>query len=121
MHPMPSSAELQPLVGEELGQVCLDPFGVQFMFDRWILSVQFDIEHVEPDGIRHLYECKAQDGPPLFLHRLLQKTVTSVEREELSFKLGFADGSTLIFHTELGPYECGQLYRRTDASDMLVF
>ena len=121
MHPMPSAEVLQSLVGEELGQVSLDPFGVQFRFDRWGLSVQCNITHVEPDGARHIYDCTKLGGPPLVLHRLLQKLVTSVEREELAFKLNFTDGATLIVHTEIGPFECGQLYRLDGTGVFIVY
>lgn len=118
---MPSDTDLQPLVGEELRQICLDPHGLQFKFEKWELSIQFDVEHVEPDGTCHRYNCTANDGPPLFLHRLLQISVTSVEREELVFKLHFDDGSILVIHTELGPYECGQLYKLEPPSAIIVF
>lgn len=121
MHPMPSAEVLQSLLGEELGQVSLEPFGVRFVFDRWGLSVQCNIEHVEPTGARHIHDCTTLGGPPLVLHRLLQKLVTSVEREELAFKLHFTDGSTLIVHTEIGPFECGQLYRVDGTGDFTVF
>ncbi len=121
MRPMPTATELQPLIGEQIGQIWLDPFGVQFKFDRWGLTVEFDIEHIEPDGTRHNYDRKVHDGPPLLLHRLLQKPITSIEREELAFKLNFSDGSILIIHTELGPYECGHLYSLSNAANILIF
>ncbi|MBL9071208.1 MAG: hypothetical protein JNM03_14595 [Sphingopyxis sp.] len=121
MHATPSEAHLYPLIGEELQQICLDPFGVQFKFDRWGLSVEFSIEHIDADGGRYLYNCNAKSGPPLVIHRLLQKSVSAVEREDLAFTLCFEDDSRLIVHTELGPYECGQLYRLSDASGIIVF
>ncbi|MBO9575823.1 MAG: hypothetical protein J7494_08820 [Sphingobium sp.] len=97
------------MISEELGQVCLDPHGIQFKFDSLALSVQFEIEHIEADGTRHSYDCTAHVGPPLLLHRLLQKSVKNVERDELAFTLFFEDGARLIVHSELGPYECWQL------------
>ena len=57
----------------------------------------------------------------MILHRLLQRSVMTVEREELAFRLNFEGGSTLIVRTEIGPFECGQLYRLANAADIFVF
>jgi hypothetical protein len=59
MNPMPSAEDLQPLVGDALGQISLDPFSLQFRFDRCYLAVEFRIEHALPDGTRYLYDCQS--------------------------------------------------------------
>jgi hypothetical protein len=34
MHPFPPTAELQFLLGEEIAQICLDPYALQFRFAK---------------------------------------------------------------------------------------
>jgi hypothetical protein len=118
---MPPISTLQALIGEVLGQVCLDPFGVQFKFDRWCLNSQYEIEHTHSDGCKQKYSCVARVGPPLLLHRLLQDSVSSVHREDLSFALKFQSSAVLTIFTELSQYECGQLYRLGQPLVMNVF
>ena len=118
---MPPVSTLQALIGETLGQVCLDPFGVQFKFDLWCLNVQYEIEHTHPDGSSQRYSCVATEGPPLLLHRLLQDSVSDVHREDLYFSFNFQSGAVLTIFTELSQYECGQLCRLEQPLVMDVF
>lgn len=120
MRPFPPAAELQCLLGEVLAQVLLDPFQVQFSFESArCLVAALGIEHVEPDGTVWAYGCSASDGPPLLLHRLLQRSIAAVAREDLRLTLTFDDGSALRVFSDLGPYEAGQIW----ASDgtLIVF
>ena len=120
MYPFPPASELQSLLGEVLAQVSLDPFQVQFRFESGrCLVAAFRIEHVEPNGTVRAYGCEAWAGPPLLLHRLLQHRVAAVAREDLCLTLTFDDGSALRVFSDLGAYECGQLW--APGGDWVVF
>lgn len=67
------------------------------------------IQQVEPDGKRWAYDCQAADGPPLILHRLLNRRIVSVEREDVRLTFRFDDGSALSVLSELGPHESGHI------------
>jgi hypothetical protein len=117
----PPTSELQFLVGREFGQVCLDPFSIQFRFaDGGQITVEHRIEHIQ-NGSVHSYDCQSQDGPPLYLHRLLQQPIISVEAEPLRLTLTFEDGAALRIHSEIGPYECGQIYPTENRQTSIVF
>jgi hypothetical protein len=108
MHPFPQSSELQFLVGRELCQIALDPHSVQF---RWAeggqITVTGDMEHIDESGATHAYDSTAFTGPPLLLHRLLQKKVVMLEVQPLRLTLGFEGGQQLRLLSEEGPWECG--------------
>lgn len=111
MHPFPSAAELQFLVGEEIGQICLDPYGLQFRFvSLGQISVAWRIEHVARDGQSHAHDCEAQTPEALYLHQLLQHHITKVETEPYRLSLTFDDGAILRVFSEKGRYECGHIW-----------
>lgn len=111
MYPFPPNSELQCLLGEVLAQVLLDPFQVQLKFGSGrSLVAALRIEHVEPNETVWPYDCSASEGPPLLLHRLLQRTVAAVAREDLCLTLTFDDGSALRVVSDLGPYKAGQIW-----------
>lgn len=110
MQPFPPSEQLQAFVGDAIGQVLLDPFGVQFRFEsERDLMAALRIEHREADGTLWAYDCEAAKGPPLVLHRLLYKRIVAVDREELSLTFRLEDGASLVIFTDLGPYEAGHI------------
>lgn len=123
MHPMPPAEHVQPLVGDEIAQVRLDPYQVQFAFDSGrLLVAEHLIEHIEPDGMTHGYDCQASEKPPVLLHRLLYRPIVAVEREELALTLRIEDGAALRIRSTLGPYESGQIYMTPgDTTDLVVF
>jgi hypothetical protein len=108
MHAFPPVSELQFLVGKELGQIALDPNSVQF---RWSeggrITVQWGFEHVDEDGATHSYDCTSWSGPPLLLHRLIQKKISAIEALPLCLTLTFEGGQLLRLKSEHCPYECG--------------
>jgi hypothetical protein len=109
MHPFPLAAELQFLLGEEIGQICLDPYGLQFRFvSGGKISVQDRIEHLDRDGNVHLHECQARTPTALYLHQLLQRRIIKVEAEPYRLSLTFDDGAALRIFSDNG-YECGQI------------
>jgi hypothetical protein len=123
MHEFPPLSELQFLIGKELGQVALDPHSVQF---RWSeggqITVQHDFEHVDEEGRTHVYGCTAHVGPPLLLHRLIQKKVLLVEVQPLCLTLTFEGGQILRLRSEKGPWECGLIKLADDlAGDYIVY
>jgi hypothetical protein len=121
MHPIPAASELQALIGREIAQIALDPHSVQFRWDEGgFIRSEFDIEHIDEEGISWRYDCTAHSGPPLKLHRLLQKKVESLEVDELCLTLLFEGGAKLRLFTEIGPYECG-LIQLTEDAGYLVY
>ena len=122
MPPMPPAEMLEPFVGDEVAQVRLDPFGLQLSFlNGRQLAIEHVVEHVEPDGTRHRYDCQASERPPLLLHRLLLRPVASVEREELSFTLRFEDGAALVVHAALDGHESGHIVVPGEPTGWVVF
>lgn len=118
MHPFPQASELQFLVGRELSQIALDPNSVQF---RWSqggqITVNDKLEHVDEDGVVHVYDCAAYTGPPLLLHRLLMKKIVMIEAQPLCLTLVFEGGQRLRLGSEEGPWECGLISVTDDLAD----
>ncbi len=109
MYQFPAASELSSLIGEMLIQVCLDPHSTQFRLDSGHITAEYTVEQIDPEGKVWRYDCVAHEGPPIMLHRLVGKTIATVEVEPLRMKIGFADGAQLHFLSEIGPYECGQI------------
>src|SRR4051812_31244500 len=110
MHPFPPAHELQCFVGDAISQVGLDPPSVQFRFEstRHLLA-ELGIEQAGPDGTLWAYDCRAAEGPPLIIHRLLYRRIVAVEREDFRLTFRTDDGSALSVLSELGPYESGHI------------
>jgi hypothetical protein len=122
MHLFSSPALLQFLVGEELGQVCLDPFSLQFHFDsRRHITVEGRIEHVDEVGVVHTHDCQVRNGAPIYLHQLLQHKVASIDVQPLCLSLIFDSGAILRIFTDEGQYECGQIYQADMKDGLIVF
>ena len=110
MHPFPPSDDLQFLVGGTIEQIALDPWSLQFRFaDAGQITVEGRIEHVDTGGLTHSHDCQERTGEALYLHQLLQHSITAVETEPLCLSLTFASGAILRIFTELGGFECGQI------------
>jgi hypothetical protein len=111
MHQFPPSADLQFLLGETFGQIALDPWSIQFRFAAGgQVTVEGQIEHVDEGGSTHPHDCENRTGEALYLHQLLQHPITAVDAEPLCLSLTFASGAILRIFTELGGFECGQIY-----------
>lgn len=122
MRSFPPAADLHFLIGKQLGQVCLDPQSVQLHFwNGGGIHIEHDIEHVAKDGEAYRYDCKAHTGPPLLLHRLIARTIASIDVEPLRLTLHFDDTQRLILHTEESPYECGHIRSADDPPQMIVY
>jgi len=105
MHLFSSPDLLQFLVGKELGQVCLDPFSLQFHFDsRRHITVEGRIEHVDEAGVVHSHDCQVRDGAAVYLHQLLQHKVASIDVQPLCLSLIFDSGAILRIFTDEGQY-----------------
>jgi len=110
MRPFPPAQTLQIFVGDALGQVRIDPFGLQFKFEsERLIYVEYAIIHKEPDGTAWPYDCQADDRPPVILQRLLRRKIRSVGRNDLQLTLTFEDGSSLAILSELNGYESGAI------------
>ncbi|HEX7760208.1 MAG TPA: hypothetical protein VF459_11945 [Caulobacteraceae bacterium] len=111
MHPFPPADELSFLVGEELTQIILNPFGITFNFASGraiVCDEAFDF--VDGAGASSNYPCCAAEAPPIRFYSLLQSTVVALAREELRLMLRFDSGMAIVFHSVLGPYESGQIH-----------
>jgi hypothetical protein len=111
MHPFPPSAELQFLIGLEVGQVCLDPWSTQFRFvDAGQITVEGPFEHVDVAGQSHLHQAKSeQDTGPVFLRDLIQQRITKLESDRFRLTISFSNGSMLRIASEEGPFENGHI------------
>lgn len=57
MHPFPPAAELQFLVGLEVGQICLDPWSTQLRFaDGGRIMIEGPFDHQDADGQVHAHQ-----------------------------------------------------------------
>jgi hypothetical protein len=111
MHAFPPAEDLQFLVGDEIIQIALDPYSTQFRFARGSkILVEGEIEHIDASGLSHSYDCIARSAGALYLHQLLQHPISVVEVEPLALSLIFTNRAVLRIYSELGPYECGQIY-----------
>ena len=110
MYPFPPAQELQRFAGDVIAQIAMSPYTVQLVFESecQIMAAQ-RIEHVEPDGRLWSYDCQAKEGAPVIFHRLLNRPIIAVEREDLRLNLRFNNGSALAVLSELGPYESGNI------------
>jgi hypothetical protein len=110
MHAFPPADELQFLVGEEIGQICLDPWSLQFRFvSGGQITVEGRIEHVDESGLTHSHNCQTRTGEALYLHQLLQHPISAINVQPLCLSLVFASGAALRIYSELGRYECGTI------------
>ncbi|WP_020175089.1 hypothetical protein [Methyloferula stellata] len=110
MKPFPPAADLTKFEGGSIAQVRLDPHGVQFAFDSGRLIVaEYRIEQIEADGSRYPYECLAQNGSPLILHRLLYRRIEAIRRADLNLTFEIEGGSLLTVFADIGPYESGNI------------
>jgi hypothetical protein len=110
MYPFPPAADLQFLVGEEFGQIALDPHTIQFRFaNGGQITTEWQIEHVDEDARVHLNDCVTSTGAAIYLQKLLQHRIVKVEAESLCLSLTFDSGAHLRIFSREGPYECGQI------------
>jgi len=116
MHPFPPQAQLNYLIGDTLGQVRLDPYSTQFLFERTKILTVLALEHVDVDGTIWRFENIATDSGPSLLHRLVGDTVKSVQVQALQLTLGFESGAQLSLFSDLGHYEAGTI----DGPDGLI-
>ncbi|WP_164156986.1 hypothetical protein [Sandarakinorhabdus rubra] len=120
MHPFPSASTLDAFIGDEVAQVWLDPYGVRFIFESQSqIYAETSVMQIEPNGKEWLYECVGHDGAPVVFHRLLNKPIVSVEREDLRLILRMEDGSALVVYSELGSHESGHIIM--GSGDFIVF
>lgn len=111
MHAFPPAEALGFLVGLQFAQITLDPWSLQFRFeDGGQISVQGKIEHIDEGGAVHPHDCEDHQGNALYLHQLLQQPVCAVDVDPDCLTLAFANGAKLRIFTDLGPYECGQIW-----------
>ena len=122
MYPFPPSDDLRFLVGETIGQIALDPWSLQFRFaDGGQITVEGRIEHVDAGGLTHSHDCQKPTGEALYLHQLLEHSITAVETEPHCLSLTFASGATLRIFTELDGFECGQVIFSGRGHGYIVF
>lgn len=123
MHPFPPPDTLAYLVGKEIGQITLDPWGTQFRFsDGGHIGIEGRFEHLDATGYtRSHQDSDAQDRGAVFFRELLQQTVAQVAVEPLLLTLTFTNGSALRIFSDNEPFECGQIFRSNDPADVIVF
>ena len=121
--PFPNNADLNFLVGKEVGQIALDPWSIQFRFvDEWQITVQGAFEHTSVDGVTHIHQDgERQDTGAIFIRDILQQKVARIEVERFRLTLFFENLAVLSFLSDEGPHECGQIYHPGFLSDGIIF
>ena len=109
MQEFPPASELSHLIGDELAQVCLDPYQIQFRFQRNSIAAEFAVEQIEPDGTVWRYRCVAAEAGEAMLHRLIGKKIEAVKTEGLRMTISFDNGAALCVLSETRPYESGHI------------
>lgn len=109
MKQFPPASELTWLVDDAIVRLCIEACKIQFGFASGIqLYSEAGLEQYEADGASSIYSGEVDDGPPLLLHRLLQKRIVALVREDWCLKLAFEGGSELSVLSENGYFESGQ-------------
>ena len=123
MHAFPPAAELEFLVGLEIGQVCLDPWSIQLMFSEGgHIAVEGPLEHVDLAGNIHRHQDgDEQDRGPVFLRELIQRRITQVAVDGLCLSLFIDGGAILRLFADASPYECVLIYPPDGRPAPLVF
>ena len=108
MQPFPSAESPKMLPGDRIAQIKLDPNSVQVLFESGlVLVVEESVEHVCVDQPSYVYRCEAwRDGPSL-LHRLIQKSIVGIDRQDWSLALDLDDRSKLTVYSDDINFESG--------------
>jgi hypothetical protein len=118
MREFPDRKELSFLIGLSVSGVVFRRFTLDVMFDdNTVLQAEYMLEHVDERGECEHLDIQAGFGA-VSLHKVVEATVTSIEREPLLLSLVFDNGHTLRIASELGPYESGNFSR---GADVIVF
>lgn len=110
MHRFPDASELQFLLGNELEQICLGQWQIQFNFDFARVCVEGELEHLDRTGTVRRHNTDEDRLAPVLLHHLFGQKISKVEVERFCLTLAFNGGDTLRIFSDEGAYECGQIY-----------
>ena len=123
MHPFPPPAELQFLIGLEVGQICLDPWSTQVRFSEGgQLTIEGPFEHRDAQGNWHLHQAgDEQDLGPVFLRQLTQQRISMLQSDASRLTLAFGNGAVLRIWSEAMPSESGQIYPPDPGQNPIVF
>ena len=112
MHPFPTSEKLQFLLAGHpiLSQIGVNPYGVKLVLDNGCsITSEGKLTYVDPEGSHFGYEREWRNEAPIRFHALLEQRLVLIDSEQLSLFLKFEKGALMV-HSELGPYESGQIH-----------
>jgi hypothetical protein len=116
MLPFPPREDLEILIGDSVAQIKIDPNSVQILFESGLeLFVEERLEHRCSNETPYVYQCEAWCDGPSLLHRLIQKTVARIDRQDWTLELTLDDGSSLTLHSENSNFESGH-FKHADGS-----
>ena len=123
MHAFPPSEDLRFLIGLEIVQVCLDAWSTQLRFSEGgQITVEGKFEHLAANGSLWVHQSSERmDNGPVFLRALIQQRIDKLETEPLMLTLHLSKGDILRIHSDVGPHECGQIYRPSQPDKPIVF
>ena len=123
MQAFPPASDLEFLVGREIGQICLNPWSVQFRFSEGgYIAVEGAFEHVDIKGEVHRHQDSyEQDRGQVALRELIQRRVTKIEVSAHCLALFMEEGGQLKIFSEDSPYEDGQIYPEAQSTRPIVF
>ncbi|BEV01014.1 hypothetical protein [Novosphingobium olei] len=120
MHPFPSPADLQFLVGKALENISLRFWSFGFGFGGNVsITVEGDVQHIGADGTLRQHNTDEDRLSPLMIHHLIGQTVRLLDVEPYCLTLTFDQGDRLRIPSDDGPFECGQIY--DEAGRLKVF
>jgi hypothetical protein len=112
MHPFPDASKLQFLIGNELEQICLGQWLIQFNFDFARISVEGDLAHLDKRGTVRRHTTDEDRLAPVLLHHLFGQKISEIEVDPFRSTLAFDAGDALRIFSSDGPFECGQIYNK---------
>lgn len=104
MNPLPPDFDLAPIVGQELSQVCLDPYSIQLHFDGSHIQGGGKVSLELNGGATELFHGTWRTSSGLAL-LVGTRVVSWTRRSAHEFSLNFESGAALVFETEMGPIE----------------
>ena len=111
MRPFPPAEDLSFLVGNELSNVTLQPYQVDFHFVQGsTLIIELGLEFIDLDGRTQVHDPQHRLGPdPVRFHTLIGERVSQLDRSDYRLTLTFDSGRKLTVLSDERPYEAGHI------------
>lgn len=121
MYRFPADLDLNEIIGNDLDQICLGGFDVQFVFgSRTTIAVQSRVSVFENDDLLVAWDEK-KNWSNLSFQRLLNATVKSYRViNDQTLEIQLSGALKLQLHDDSDQYESMQIYRKGDRNAPIV-